>query len=1164
MSVRGGLVIGVVGLISALAVVRVDAQAPALAVPPPPPADAIPLRMLAAGGFLGQLDGFCEHPGGTYDISVVATHCLPGGPGGRVASDEAARKQVPGQKWPAALGGVLGVKSWIDQYRQPASSLLFIIGNNQPADYSFGVQESVTPRQVQAVAYDTARKRSSNFWKEIGDLKPTVVALGPEDFIRSLRNPAGPAAPGRAEAFVTWVRDNPLPLLASNAIVKLTRENLNTVKSGDYELEIDEDQSVDWVSSLKLAHPSNAIMTITLEESANSLKDATTAGTAIGITSTLDPNDSSHTTLTVSTGSLLPARHYRLRVAAEGQTHTFLFRTHRALLPATLERDPRVGPTASRVSAAELLTGFSVAVNPLTVRTGSVPVNERDDMLILSLVDPDTNLGLGTSAWTYEVREAGEEPIEASVAFSSPATVVGTLFRRLAVAGARTPYVVLLSSLGDEITLDLLETYPEIRTVVLPPESALLGRASRQTDTNPAHVVERAFGARRQVNANDPTTYSGDLGFGSVVDVLRPTAAQVWTRPEWIGETGATIDVSLARNPYGEWGTYRPAVEVRTIPGTPLDYERRGDEVVYWPVGRKDDLLLGPYKAYLPNPSQVTPKNLENFLSIWKNAGTFAVAAGDALRKALAADVAVVPDDLYDRDAIAWLAYALDGSNGEWLSRFILERAIFRSHRFVRADVPGSELFDKVGKALSDPLDVGTKACAVGMNGPSCRATFDKQHPERVRVRDRAIVTSVFYNVTAPDAIAQKLELEHDDEIADSRDALGVVDHYLMQHLWEETVNLQPPSLGELVAGRARRERRSYLNVRTLELGLDQMFVGEPEGREGVLANLPVDFKAAKPERTVSGKLDLDLATEGPRFAGRVLGMVDMSKRTVFKKDPTPDEITFPRDSFMVGARVEVRKLQGDDAIERRYYGGVFKEGPGRPTELNLTATRDGDTQRDGFKTQERAGFQTPLSFAPSQFLYGAGGIELLPAAKDIIPAEALSATITKATADVAGGTQSNVLVGLKLGGVEQSLDRFLGEGAQKLLNEYFANNSAAFTDAVKWEADLRSKRQMRIRLNLEGEIGWKPSTKTYKATVAFQYNYFRVQDAPDLALANSIKFTSDFKIPLWWRLEVVPSYEVQRASIRASSNDTFWAQRFKVRANIPLFIRFGRGRFVQ
>jgi len=699
--------------------------------------------------------------------------------------------------------------------------------------------------------------------------------------------------------------------------------------------------------------------------------------------------------------------------------------------------------------------------------------------------------------------------------------------------------------------------------VVLPPESQLLGRASRATESNPRRLVPHVFSQRLKPTPADPDRYGGDLGLGAVVNAHEPPATTLVARPEWIGETGATLEGTLSRNTYGEWLIADGDVQVETIAGVPLDYSIGGDQVTYWPVGHKN-LSSGPFRQYLSAAVAGASGDTANFIDVWKSPSALAAAAGEAVRTALHADVAIVPDDLIDEDALGWLEHALASGRTDWLSRFVLERAVFRSYRFVRADVAGSVLLDTLRKALADPLDTGSKACAVGLGMTECPATIATTHLHRIRIRGRAIVPTVYYTVALPDTVAEKLDLEHEDDIEDSVDSLDTLHDFLAAARWQTAAAAVPPLPG-VFEHRARNEVRHYLRVPTAELGFSRMSVHQPSERAGVLPNLPVDFSGAKPERTLTAKVEADWAiVEKRRQAWRIVGRADFGRREVLKEG-RPSDVTYPKDEFFTGIRYEARIVTRTGAFEWRPYVGGFIEGPFRTSyTTDFTASRPAQSSRDGFVATEVAGFPTPLRFEPSRYLHGTIGLDVLPAAADVIALEWLDAQPTRLGISQSYGSQSKILVDLALGGEPQAINDFLAQGAGALLNAYFERTAATFSRDVVWKPIFESRTQQRTQLDIEGELRVNAKDDTYKFGVAVQFRRYKTEKAEDLALATSWKTSLKVTIPVYGRFEFVPAWEYQASTINADENNRFSANRFELRLNLPLFMRFGSGKFFQ
>ena len=232
------------------------------------------LTIRVFGGLLGQIEGFCEPPGGTYDW-------------GRALTADEQCDPSNGSRGSAWLGGALGVRGTLSALHPGSSDLLVVAGNNQPA--SFG----------------------SNVWGHIAALNPHAVGLGRADFTRLLR---GATASGRVMR--DWVRNSAaLPLLASNVIVRRTASDLNTVKSGGVELHLPDNASVGWLTSVKIDMPALKAPTVTLEEYiGNSPTGPTTT-----VPATFKEGESGQDRTVEFKQPLRPARWYRLKIGDQGK-----------------------------------------------------------------------------------------------------------------------------------------------------------------------------------------------------------------------------------------------------------------------------------------------------------------------------------------------------------------------------------------------------------------------------------------------------------------------------------------------------------------------------------------------------------------------------------------------------------------------------------------------------------------------------------------------------------------------------------------------------------------------------------------------------------------------------------------------------------------------------
>jgi len=133
------------------------------------------VRIQAVGGFLGQLEGFCEDKGGPYDWGTA-------NPAKCMGAHE-------GAGW---LGGALGaIRTVTPKDDADPFDIVAITANNQPVT------------------------SESQFYSYLRMLKPTVIGLGKEDFDRRIRNA------GSAKNIADVLTSNAdLPFLASNVTIR--------------------------------------------------------------------------------------------------------------------------------------------------------------------------------------------------------------------------------------------------------------------------------------------------------------------------------------------------------------------------------------------------------------------------------------------------------------------------------------------------------------------------------------------------------------------------------------------------------------------------------------------------------------------------------------------------------------------------------------------------------------------------------------------------------------------------------------------------------------------------------------------------------------------------------------------------------------------------------
>lgn len=366
------------------------------------------------GGFLGQMEGFCEAPGGPYDWPA-----LPAAPdGGKAAEFTDCSEVKNAAQRPRWLGGAVGAA---DLLRNRKGSLLIVGGDNQPA-----------------------RVGDWGFWSELADMKPDVVALGTEDLVRHLRGETG--SPRNLLTFVN--RSRGLPLLATNVAIRRTAPKLNSVsgKSDGYEILIDRDTSVSWLGMLRIAAPPGAAFRLLLEEFPagppdSPVKADTTTGTA----------SSTGVASITFAGGFRPATWHRV---------TLNDATGLPKAQATFLTDAALTP----MSDASQFERFPVKI---------LQTDFKWRLLAVAMVDPGARSELAAAAWRWEEGDGTRELV-----IMDPKRTFGAIHARGGEDKATPLVPVLISGLEDTDTVQLLDAVPATRFVILHPESRLIGRAA--------------------------------------------------------------------------------------------------------------------------------------------------------------------------------------------------------------------------------------------------------------------------------------------------------------------------------------------------------------------------------------------------------------------------------------------------------------------------------------------------------------------------------------------------------------------------------------------------------------------------------------------------------------------------------------------------------------
>jgi hypothetical protein len=929
---------------------------------------------------------------------------------------------------------------------------------------------------------------NSVFEQHLGRLNADAIGLGAEDLDRLMRGPGG-----SAKKIVDWIhRNSELRVLASNLAIRKEGGEINETDVAGYELKIDEDKTIGWSAPVVLHFPDHAPASVEVTEGACDAK----ASAREKIDVSLGKVDGKDVPLKFDEG-LRPGTCYWVRPAKDVELH---FETDAALTPR-----PSAWPSLQGVPA---------------VHRG------RDHVVVVALVSPGARARARSGAWSWRPDE--QKPGRQEVLFQDPVETMRYVIKR-ATHDKTPPVVVLVSALADVETLKVLEAFPEIRYTVLSPDSSILGRAAgRSDDPKKADPTPR------------PRFFSGDLGLSAMLDQLYSEATRFVMRPEWVGETLISADADVStRTVEGQvvWDFKAPHVDVTIVPGAGLSWRENADGSLTYlatlPGERAIELATSRPYSNCKDPKDVA---CQPFYALWEDSKALAGAAGAGLRQQRHADLAVASEGLIDPDFRLWIADRLAEGNNDtrFLSDFLLQRLMFASPRMVRAFVAGPDLpatLQKIVKA--DPDN-----CVSGLGGGCTRPGND--HPERLTVNGRKLDQRLYYSIVMPDALAESLELKHDDD-EDLVDMVETTEAYLRR---------QPlRSERDLNGG-----YRGYLVFPTLSAGLTRS--APSDDPDGIRANLPVEFAGAEKSRTWSYSVDGDLGLfDWPKWAVR------MPMSLTYAQKKQEGFRSYDKDQFSVGGRFDWKfPVLG----EVRPFVGFFVDGPLRRHLKRFNASRPVAT--DGtFDTNEKAKFKTDHLIEPSRYRHVAVGVDLLGLGE--VSAGASKFTLTKLGGRWTRGRETRLPVGVAIGGLELSVDDYLSKGAQTLLNEYFADHRETFSSSTRFEL-LTRKSPLQSRL--QGDIvvanttkAWKRTFKTDLTVQLRQYLYGGAAPS-QFALSRTQHYEVKIATPLVGRLTLTPDVSYQRATIAAEKNGKFHYWSLNVTAAFPVAVRWWRGRLLQ
>ena len=1058
--------LGLLFLVSLLALLQpmVRAQQRPLTSSPPaattPPAATKHIRILAAGGLLGQYDGMPEYPGGPYDTEV--------GPGLH------------------PYGGLQGLIDWVA--KDEPRDLLLITANNLPREVSRPDADDVV-----------------DFFRQFGRLRPDAIALGVDDFLRGLDGKRGlrhmqPPRPGRPPKpprardeprtgglLATSMREAPLPFLVSNAAVRLTQAGLNHVSDHGFRLSVDPDRSLAWVRDLSLTYPcrkreamAGATVTLARKDGAT---DRTTGQIALRL------SEKACTASARLPSWLQPSAEYVVQIASHGAT----------LASFTVRTDER-----------------------LTNRTVIDP-GRPELPLIVALVDPHVHdiLSREKWQWTDNGNDSKCSVAGCEIIILSPADALDQVMSFEEAAGPTRP-VLLLSQLDDKDTSALLQRNQRIRYVVLPPDSTLLGRAAAKTSGG------RAGGA-----GSGGGPYSGDLGYGAILNPGTPAVAQIWSRPEWFAEAIHVIEADVSPDQPAE--IIEPKHAAYSVKGRALCARSApvGDGVTYflkaWHLDGDrtvfdDDVAVvqagsAPYR-YVPIAPDKTfdPNGRYRQGDLWTSLDSFSAVALDAMRRSFNADLALLPANAIDDN---WFTYLRDDPYAprNFLSRVLLERLLFRAGTIVTVRVSASEVARKLtaiydsGRAAATTYCVsgfGTSGC--GARGPGSDALLNGRRidenryytiamPESVALENRLtrfgdreedlvdVLHQVFAPATgsAPDSCAAAVSSGAPGSAAAANTRRAAGDGEAGARAGAAGA-AKPQSLPQMLEQARAAENSPYLYIKPAEFSFSGTKIVEPPGGEGLFNKLPVPSNGARPSQRSSVLLGIDYGAIDTRtWALRGIGKIGYGNATV------NGQTSIDPNAWLAALRMDWKL-----GPRGRFYGGLFWESQFSNQVTFVTATSKGVT-----------GPTLPLVAQRRDYRYLNLGFESQrPQITRWLSLDPLGASASV-------GISVNEHVDIAIDGARQGLAALQKSGVTGVLNAYFAthpglsaNSTYAFVDQALLRARVQVDVTPRMKIPFPG--------KTLELTLATSYRRFIGPNMTTLAEKQSAVSVLRLSIPVY------------------------------------------------
>lgn len=180
---------------------------------------------------------------------------------------------------------------------------------------------------------------------------------------------------------------------------------------------------------------------------------------------------------------------------------------------------------------------------------------------------------------------------------------------------------------------------------------------------------------------------------------------------------------------------------------------------------------LGEYDRYPVFDPDSTFDGKEKHGALWVDASAFRAFVMDAMRHRTGADIAIVSRWIVDQGVIEALAREHKRPL-DWLSRFVVEHAIFRPEPIVRTEIKGDKLAATLKQIIQNDDASEGEFCVAGLGQMACPlSTINEEH---IVIKGRDLDKNHFYSLALPQDVAVAHNLDYDPD--DSIDLIDAID----------------------------------------------------------------------------------------------------------------------------------------------------------------------------------------------------------------------------------------------------------------------------------------------------------------------------------------------------------------------------------------------------